>query len=544
MRKKFLIGCGVVVLVAVVLAVIRLNLVWREESTAENSVAENHGLEGAKVGGVREDILAAYDFSAGRQFVRRIRLQQSIDARSGSADGAVAVEMTSPGQMEVSLEGLVRVSVLEQNEQGVWISAEFLETPSVVGLGFEKVAGAFSRSIPLRISRTGEILEKRISPKVPPVIAGFWDSVLDCLVVELPEREAGKGLAEWRGTYADSFAVYEMDFRVLPERILERQKRQVLRLISQGSGSSLAGLEPTAKGVSGLDRILFSDGNGLLREGEFNAELHLAVGEAMELFATRKCQVAFHSDIFGRREDVLAEFLGEHRLSSLAEMRDQFLVWERALEQATVLDAPLLENDESNLYEQCLALGITGAFAAQSEAELQAELYERLVRFEEHLVGDARDQAYLAGLSNTQRPEAAERIMEFAQNTEDAPTLEAAIDFVGAVAQPIARELLLEYLESEAGQANRGAVMAALATQRLPHDTRVDEVLSGALFDYAEGNSWEARVEAARYFSADVEAADISALRKLLNEMVSSDPDKRVRNFVTHALKKLDQRKK
>lgn len=253
-----------------------------------------------------------------------------------------------------------------------------------------------------------------------------------------------------------------------------------------------------------MDRIRFSDGNGLLREGEFNAELHLVVGEAMELFATRKCQVEFHSDIFGRDEDVLAE------------MRDRFLVWERALERATVLstlqldseqavvaeasavslddaldaadtkqrlegfraltaalatpgvdmerymetvlesvedshrarllldaladlildggpdlrkmalyssghsstpslklvdavasvlDAPLLENDESNLYEQCLALGITGAFAAQSEAEL----YERLVRFEEHLVGDARDQAYLADLSNTQRPEAAEQ---------------------------------------------------------------------------------------------------------------------------------------
>lgn len=653
---------------AVVLAVIRLNLVWREESTAEN-----HGLEGAKVGGVREGIPAAYDFSAGRQFVRRIRLQQSIDARPGSANGAVAVEMASTGQMEVSLEGLVRVSVLEQNEQGVWISAEFLETPSVVGLGFEKVAGAFSRSIPLRISRTGEILEKRISPEVPPVIAGFWDSVLDCLVVELTEKEAGKGLAEWRGSYADSFAVYEMDFRILPERILERQKRRVVRLISQGGGNSLAmaDFEPVAKGVSGLDRIQFSKGNGLLREGDFNAELHLAVGEAMELFATRECQVAFHSDIFGRREDVLAEFLGEHGLSSLAEMRDRFPLWERALEQATVLaspqlnseqavvaagsavslddalerlaaldaadtkqrlegfraltaalaspgvdmerymetvlesvedshrarllldalaatsgsaaqdaladlildsgpdlrkmalyssahssnpsrrlvdavasvlDAPLLENDEGNLYEQCLALGITGAFAAQSEAELQAELYERLVRFEEHLVGDARDQAYLAGLSNTQRPEAAERIMEFAQNTEDAHTLEAAIDFVGAVAQPIARELLLEYWESEAGQANRGAVAAALATQRLPHDARIDEVLSGALFDYAEGNSWEARVEAARYFSADVEAANIPALRKLLDEMASLDPDKRVRNFVTHALKKLDQR--
>lgn len=40
-------------------------------------------------------------------------------------------------QMEVFLEGLVRVSVLEQNEQqGVWISAKFLETPSVFGLGF------------------------------------------------------------------------------------------------------------------------------------------------------------------------------------------------------------------------------------------------------------------------------------------------------------------------------------------------------------------------------------------------------------------------
>ena len=502
-------------------------------------------------------------------------------------------------------------------------------------------------------------------------LASFWDSVLDCLVVELPGEEARGGLAEWRGKYEDSFAVYEVDFRVLPARILERQKRRVLRLISQGGGNSLEGLEPMAKEVSGLDRIQFSDGNGLLREGEFNAELHLAVGEAMELFATRKCQVEFHSDIFGRGENVLAEFLGEHGLSSLAEMRDRFLLWERALEQATalaasqlnseqavvaagsavslddalerlealdaadtkqrldgfraltaalatpgvdmerymetvlesvedshrarllldalaatndsaaqdaladlildggpdlrkmalyssahssapsrrlvdavasVLDAPLLENDESNLYEQCLALGITGAFAAQSEAELQAELYERLVRFEEHLVGDARDQAYLAGLSNTQRPEAAERIMEFAQNTEDAHTLEAAIDFVGAVAQPIARELLLEYLESEAGQANRGAVAAALATQRLPHDTRIDEVLSGALFDYAEGNSWEARVEAARYFSADVETADIPALRKLLNEMASLDPDKRVRNFVTHALKKLDQR--
>lgn len=227
--------------------------------------------------------------------------------------------------------------------------------------------------------------------------------------------------------------------------------------------------------------------------------MHLAVGEVMELFANRKCRVAFHSDIFGRREDVLAEFLGEHRLSSLAEMRDRFLLWERALEQATALaapqlnseqavvaagssvsledalerlaaldaadtkqrldgfraltaalaspgvdmerymetvlesvedshrtrllldtlaatndsaaqdaladlildggpdlrkmalyssahsstpsrrlvdtvastlDAPLLENDENNLYEQCLALGITGAFAAQSEAEL------------------------------------------------------------------------------------------------------------------------------------------------------------------------------
>ena len=666
-----MIGCGVIVLVAVVLTVIRPKLAWREEAAAGDSVAENHGLEGAKVDGVRGNIPVAYDLLVGQQFVRRIRLQQSIDAQSSSADGSVAVEMASPGQMEVSLEGLVRISVLEQNEQGVWISAEFLGTPSVVGLGFEKVAGAFSRSIPLRISRTGEILEKRISPKVPPVIAGFWDSVLDCLVVELPGKEAGEGLAEWRGSYADSFAVYEMDFRVFPERILERQKRRVVRLISQGGGNSLAGLEPMAKGVSGLDRIQFSKGNGLLREGEFNAELHLAVGEAMELFATRKCQVEFHSDIFGRGEDVLSEFLGEHRLSSLAEMRERFLLWERALEQATalaapqlnseqavvaegsavsldaalerlaaldaadtkqrlegfraltaalaapgvdmerymetvlesvedshrarllldalaatsgsaaqdaladlildggpdlrkmalyssahsstpsrrlvdavasVLDAPLLENSKDSLYEQCLALGITGAFAAQSEPELQAELYARLVRFEEHLVGDARDQAYLAGLSNTQRPEAAERIMEFAQNTEDAPTLEAAIDFVGAVAQPIARELLLEYLESEAGQANRGAVMATLATQRLPHDIRIDEVLSGALFDYAEGSSWEARVEAARYFSADVEEADIPALQKLLNEMASLDPDKRVRNFVTHTLKKLDQR--
>lgn len=133
--------------------------------------------------------------------------------------------------------------------------------------------------------------------------------------------------------------------------------------------------------------------------------------------------------------------------------------------------------------------------------------------------------------------------MEFAQNTEDAHTLEASIDFVGAVAQPIARELLLEYLESEAGQSNRGAA-AALATQRLPHDARVDEVLSGVLFDYAEGSSWEARVESARYFSADVEESDIPALRKLLNEMASLDPDKRVRNFVTHTLKKLDQREK
>ena len=133
------------------------------------------------------------------------------------------------------------------------------------GLGFEKVAGAFSRSIPLRISRTGEILEKRISPKVPPMIAGFWDSVLDCLVAELPGKKAGGDLAEWGGTYADSFAVYEMDFRVLPGRILERQKRRVLRLISQGGGNSLAGLEPMAKGVSGLDRIQFSEGNGLLQ---------------------------------------------------------------------------------------------------------------------------------------------------------------------------------------------------------------------------------------------------------------------------------------
>ena len=86
--------------------------------------------------------------------------------------------------------------------------------------------------------------------------------------------------------------------------------------------------------------------------------------------------------------------------------------------------------------------------------------------------------------------------------------------------------------------------MAALATQRLPHDTRIDEVLSESLFDYAEGSSWEARVEAARYFSADVKTADIPALRKLLNEIASLDPDKRVRNFVTHALKKLDQREK
>lgn len=125
--------------------------------------------------------------------------------------------------------------------------------------------------------------------------------------------------------------MYEMDFRVLPGRILERQKRRVLRLISQGGGNSLAGLEPTAKGGSGLDRIQFSDGNDLLREGEFNAELHLAVGEAMELFATRKCQVEFHSDIFGRREDVLAEFLGEHRLSSLAEMRKRFPLWGKGL---------------------------------------------------------------------------------------------------------------------------------------------------------------------------------------------------------------------
>ena len=62
-----------------------------------------------------------------------------------------------------------------------------------------------------------------------------------------------------------------------------------MRLISQGGGNSPAGLEPTAKGVSGLDRIRFSEGNGLLREGEFNAELHLAIGEAMELSATRKC---------------------------------------------------------------------------------------------------------------------------------------------------------------------------------------------------------------------------------------------------------------
>ncbi len=76
-----------------------------------------------------------------------------------------------------------------------------------------------------------------------------------------------------------------------------------------------------------------------------------------------------------------------------------------------------------------------GAFAAQSEAELQSELYERLVWFEEYLIGDARDQAYLAGLSNTQRPEAAQRIMDFARNAEDAHTL-AAIDFVGDVAQP------------------------------------------------------------------------------------------------------------
>ena len=75
------------------------------------------------------------------------------------------------------------------------------------------------------------------------------------------------------------------------------------------------------------------------------------------------------------------------------------------------------------------------AFAAQSEAELQAELYERLIWFEEHLVGDARDQAYLAGLSNTQRPEEAQRIMDFARNAEDVHTL-AAIDFVGDVEQP------------------------------------------------------------------------------------------------------------
>lgn len=299
-------------------------------------------------------------------------------------------------------------------------------------------------------------------------------------------------------------------------------------------------------GISRLDRIRFSKGDGLLREGEFNAELHLAIGEAMELFANRKCQVEFHSDIFGRGEDVLADLIldggPDLRKMALYSSAHSSTPSRRLVDAvASVLDAPLLENDESNLYEQCLALVITGAFAAQSEAELQAKLYEWLVRFEEHLVGDARDQAYLAGLSNTQRPEAAERIMEFAQNTEDAHTLEAAIDFVGAVAQPIARELLLECLESEAGQANRGAVAAALATQRLPHDARIDEVLSGSLFDYAEGSSWEARVEAARYFSADVETADISALRKLLNEIASLDPDKRVRNFVTHTLKKLDQ---
>ncbi len=63
-----------------------------------------------------EGIPLAYDLSAGQQFVRRIRLQQFIDARSGSADREMAVEMASSDQMEVSLEGLVRVSVLEEDE--------------------------------------------------------------------------------------------------------------------------------------------------------------------------------------------------------------------------------------------------------------------------------------------------------------------------------------------------------------------------------------------------------------------------------------------
>lgn len=78
---------------AVVLTVIRPNLAWREESTAEDSVAEHQGSESAKVGGVREGIPFAYDFSAGQQFVRRIRLQQSIDAGPSMLGRVLPLEM-------------------------------------------------------------------------------------------------------------------------------------------------------------------------------------------------------------------------------------------------------------------------------------------------------------------------------------------------------------------------------------------------------------------------------------------------------------------
>ena len=478
-----MIGCGVLVLVAVVLTAIRLNLVWREESTAENSVAENQGLEDAMVGGVREGIPVAYDFSAGQQFVRRIRLQQSIDPRSGSADGAVVVEMASPGQMEVSLEGLVRVSVLEQNEQGVWISAEFLETPSVVGLGFEKVAGAFSRSIPLRISRNGEILEKRISPKVPPVIAGFWDSVLDCLVVRLSGKRASEGLAEWRGSYADSFAVYEMDFRVLPGRILERQKRRVVRLISQGGGNSLADLEPTAKGGSGLDRIQFSDGNGLLREGEFNAELHLAVGEAMELFANRKCQVEFHSDIFGRREDVLAEFLGEHGLSSLAGMRDRFLLWERALEQSTVLASPQL-NSERAVVVAGSAVSLEDALERLAALDA-ADTKQRLEGF----------RALTAALATPGVD--MERYMETVlESVEDSHRARLLLDALAATSGSAAQDALADLI-LDGGPDLRKMALYSSAHSSTPSRRLVDavaSVLDAPLLENDENNLYEIRI--------------------------------------------------
>lgn len=51
----------------------------------------------------------------------------------------------------------------------------------------------------------------------------------------------------------------------------------------------------------------------------------------MELFSNRKCQVAFHSDIFSRREDGLAEVFGR--------------AW--ALEQATSLATPQFDSEQA-----------------------------------------------------------------------------------------------------------------------------------------------------------------------------------------------------